>query len=92
MLQDFVDLAEALSPTRLEEFVVKESALVGSILKVAARLNQRGLSIDGKPLESDDISNIITSSPSNERHKIVRASYLKKTRHMRRKISPRHYT
>ena len=84
-LQRYVDLVESFQPETLEEQIIKEYSYIGSVEKVAIKVNDMGYSNEGQPFEKEDISNIIKSKPSNELHKLIRSGFLKKTRHTRRK-------
>ena len=86
ILQGFVDLVESFRPETLEEQIIKEYAYIGSIEKVAIKVNEMGYLYDGRAFEKEDISNIIKSKPTNDLHKLIKSGYLKKTRHSRRKI------
>ncbi|MFS0577318.1 hypothetical protein AB1K83_17010 [Sporosarcina sp. 179-K 3D1 HS] len=66
ILQGFVDLVESFQPKTLEEQIIKEYAYIGSIEKVAIKVNEMGYSNDGKAFEKEDISNIIKGKPTND--------------------------
>lgn len=85
-LQGFIDLVESFHPETLEEQIIKEYAYIGSVEKVADKVNEMGYSNGSRPFEKEDISNIIKSKPTGELHKLIRSGFLKKTRHTRRKI------
>jgi len=84
-LQMFVDLVEGYHPETIEQKVLKEYAYIGSIVKVAEKVNTMGYSIDGRPYEGTDISNIIKGKGNDELHKYIRKGFLYKTRATRRK-------
>lgn len=85
-LNAFIDLVESFQPETLEEQIIKEYAYIGSLEKVATKVNEKGYSNEGLPFEKEDISAIIMNKPTNELHKVIRSGFLKKTRHNRRKI------
>ncbi|MEK5069733.1 hypothetical protein [Sporosarcina sp. FSL K6-1508] len=85
-LQGFVDLVESFHPKTLEEQIIKEYAYIGSVEKVANKVNELGYSNDGQPFEKEDISNVIKSRPTGDLHKLIKSGFLKKTRHTRRKV------
>ncbi|MEK5070237.1 hypothetical protein [Sporosarcina sp. FSL K6-1508] len=85
-LQGFVVLVESFHPETLEEQIIKEYAYIGSVEKVANKVNELGYSNDGRPFEKEDITNIIKGKPTNDLHKLIKSGFLKKTRHTRRKV------
>ena len=85
-LQAFVDLVEDYQAETLEQQIIKEYAYLGSLTKVAEKVNRLGYSIDGRPYEGTDISFVIKGKGNDELHKVIRSGYLRKTRHTRRKI------
>lgn len=85
-LQTFVDLVEGYQAETLEQQIIKEYAYLGSLVKVAEKVNRLGYSIDGRPFEGGDISSVIKGKGNDELHKVIRSGYLRKTRHSRRKI------
>jgi len=85
-LKEFVDLVESFQPVTLEDQIIKEYAYIGSVEKVAVKVNEMGYSNGSRPFEKEDISNIIKSKPTGDLHKLIRSGYLKKTRHLRSKV------
>jgi hypothetical protein len=79
-------LVESFQPETLEGQIIKEYAYIGSVEKVAARVNEMGYSNGSRPFEKEDISNIIKSKPTADLNKLIRKGYLKKSRHLRSKI------
>ncbi|AQQ55232.1 hypothetical protein [Planococcus lenghuensis] len=85
-LQQFVQLTEEHEEDTLEKRVVKLYATHGSIKTVADVLNmERENQLE--PIEPSFIRDIIQSKPSDSLHQLIRAYYLKKTRHMRKKTT-----
>lgn len=86
-LQIFVDLVEGYRPETIEQKILKEYAYLGSVVKVAEKVNVMGYSIEGRPYEGTDITNIIKGKGkgNDELHKLIRKGYLYKTRASRRK-------
>lgn len=84
-LQIYVNLVENFQPETLEEQILKEYAYLGSIVKVADKVNKMGFLLNGNPVEKEDVSAIIRSRGKNDLHKVLRTGYLKKTRVNRRK-------
>lgn len=79
-LQDFVRLVENYDASTIEKKVIKEYAYLGSIEKVASKMNkEHGLTID-----STYVSQFIKSKPQDELHKLIKSHYLLKTRPSRR--------
>lgn len=84
-LQMFVDLVEGYRPETIEQQILKEYAYLGSLVKVAEKVNTMGYLIEGRPYEGTDITNIIKGKGNDELHKYIRKGYLIKTRPSRRK-------
>ena len=74
-LQHFVDLAESYEPITLEEMAIHQYAYLGSVKKVAEKLNGLGCNIEGRKVESSDISSIIKRRPKDELHSFIKKSY-----------------
>lgn len=83
-LQEYVDLAESLQPRTFEEHVIKEYAYLGSITKVACRLNEAGWLVDKNPVEVEDVRKVLRKRGINDLHKIIRSGYYKRTLPTRR--------
>ncbi|MFO1442794.1 hypothetical protein KDN24_06145 [Bacillus sp. Bva_UNVM-123] len=80
-LQYFVDLTESYQPRTLNEIIIKEYAITGSIEKTTNKLNELGYKIDDRNYETRDVSAVINSNPrksDDELHRIVRKFYRKK--------------
>ena len=74
-IEDFVELAENYQADTFEKKVIKEYAYIGSVTNVAKKMNDLGHRIDGRKLDSNDISAIIKSKPIDDLHRIVRDSF-----------------
>lgn len=81
-LQAFVDLVETYKPSTLEENILKEYALLGSINKVVGKINDEH---DREIIDGTFVTKLITSKSQNELHKCLKTNYLLKTRHTRTK-------
>lgn len=81
VLQEYVQLIEDYKPQDFFQKVIYLYALEGNIAMVASILNNQGYSLDGRELEPNDISKIITSKPQKDDllHKRIRTLYMKKT-------------
>ena len=80
-LQRYVDLTESYQPKTLNERIIKEYAITGSIQKTVNMVNKLGYEIDDRSYESKDVSAVINSNPrksDDELHRIVRKFYRKK--------------
>ncbi|WHZ04957.1 hypothetical protein QNH48_10185 [Neobacillus sp. YX16] len=84
-LQYYVYLVENYEADTLEKFIIKEYAITNSMFEVTRNLNRRGLIIDGKPVEKEYVSSVITGKPYDELHRMPRSGYLKRTKHRRHK-------
>ena len=79
-LQHFVNLAESYQPITLEQMVIHQYAYLGSVKKVAEKLNELGCNIDGRKIKSIDISNIIKERPKDKLHSFIKKSYTVKVK------------
>ena len=79
-LQHFVNLAESYQPITLDQMAIHQYAYLGSVKKVAEKLNALGCKIDGQKIESSDISNIIKRRPKDELHSFIKKSYTVKVK------------
>ncbi|MFC6038901.1 hypothetical protein ACFPYN_05460 [Paenisporosarcina macmurdoensis] len=83
-LQDFVFLVENYEVKSVEQKILKEYAYSGSIVKVVANINNEfGLDT----IDHTFVSDLLKSKPQDELHKRMKAHYLDKTRHTRKKPS-----
>ncbi|MEH7324905.1 hypothetical protein V7200_03615 [Cytobacillus firmus] len=70
--QLYVDLTENYQPDTLEGWIVKEYAISGSINTTAEKVNENGYSIEGRPIEKDDIIQVINKNPSKNDPELLR--------------------
>ncbi|MCZ2260767.1 hypothetical protein [Sporosarcina sp. G11-34] len=82
-LQAFVSLVEDYDADTLEKRIIKEYAYSGSMVKVTKKLNESVNQINGSPVEKEYVAEVIKGRAGDELHKVVRASYFLKTRHIR---------
>lgn len=82
---DYILLIEQYEPQNFVQRVIQEYAYQGSMNRTAEILNRRGYDIDNRPIEPNDIKQIITSRPIHEDslHKEIRRLYFKKTKSSR---------
>ena len=85
-IQDYVNLIENYQPQDFRQQVIYTYAVIGSIKSTAQKLNDLGYTMHGHPIESIDITRILTSEPpkGDLLHKKIKSLYLKKTRASRR--------
>ena len=83
-LQDFVFLVENYEVTTVEQKILKEYAYVGSMIKVVENINKE---FGPDTIDKTIVSNLLQSKPQDELHKRMKAHYLDKTRHTRKKSS-----
>ena len=78
----YISLVENYKPKTFTQHVIHEYACEGNLVRTAENLNKLGHTIDGRTIESQDISTIIQSKPDHDDflHKEVRRLYLKKIR------------
>ena len=78
--QQYISLIENYNPQTFTQRVIYEYVLDGNLIRTAEVLNNLGLQIDGRSIESKDISAIIKSrpDPNDLLHKEVRRLFLKK--------------
>ena len=74
-LQHFVDLAESYQPKTIQQMAIYEYAYLGSIKKVAEKLNDSGCRIEGREVKPTDIANFIKGRPKDELHTFLKRSY-----------------
>lgn len=84
-LQEFVFLAKRYDAKSLDQKIIKEYAYRGSISEVVKVLNSERSNTGFEEVDSSYVSSVIKSKPSDPLHKIIKTSYLKRTRHVRRK-------
>lgn len=91
VLVDFVSLVENYQAKTLAQKIVKAYAYSGSIAKVVANMNNE---FGPDTIDHTYVSDLLKSKPQDELHKHMKANYLTKTRHTRKKPSksPAHTT
>lgn len=87
ILNDFVSLAENYEVYSLEQQIIKLYAFKGSIREVSTIINSERSNIGQPELDISFISNTIQSKAQDPLHRLVKANYLKKTKHFRKKPS-----
>lgn len=87
-LQAFVLLVENYKASTLEERIVKEYALLGSINKVVEKINEE---LGTDTIDKVFVTKVITSKPQDELHRRLKSNYFLKTRHNRKKPSKHSY-
>lgn len=82
---DYIMLIEQYEPRNFVQRVIQEYAFQGNLVRTAEILNRRGLRIEDRAIEPQDIVKAITSTPdrTDTLHKEIRRLYLKKTRSSR---------
>ena len=73
--QRCITLIESYTPNSIEERIIHEYAIQGSVTSVANALNQEGLRIDGRKYTSNDISAVLRQKPKDEFHQIVKKAF-----------------
>lgn len=88
ILQRYIELIESYQPKTIEQHVIHEYALQGSLGKTSIYLNNQGLTYQNESFQPDVVRAILISTPSPQDvlHKEIRTLYLKKTRPARRKV------
>lgn len=84
-LASYVHLVESFEAVSLEDHVVEQYARLGSLQKVADKINDMNLAFVDAPIEVDDVREVLSSRGSSELHKLMRSFYLKRTRSNRRR-------
>ncbi|WP_342541939.1 hypothetical protein MHH33_12800 [Paenisporosarcina sp. FSL H8-0542] len=84
VLEDFVSFVENYQATTLVQKILKAYAYSGSIAKVVANMNNE---FGPDTIDHTFVSNLLKSKPQDELHKRMKAHYLHKTRHTRKKPS-----
>ena len=83
-LEEFVSLVENYQATTLPQKIVKAYAYSGSIAKVVATINNE---YGPDTIDKTYVTDLLKSKPQDELHKHMKANYLTKTRHTRKKPS-----
>ena len=80
--EEYISLIENYTPQTFTQHVIHQYIHEGSMVRTAENLNRLGFTIDGRPIEKNDISSTIQSrpAPGDLLHKEVRRLYLKKIR------------
>ena len=80
-IEQYIALIKNYKPQTFTQHVIHEYALDGNLKRTAEVLNTLGLQIDGRSIESKDISAIIKSrpDPNDLLHKEVRRLFSRKT-------------
>lgn len=74
-LQEHVDLVELFEPNSLEEWLIKEYAITGSLVETANRAKARGFLMNGEIIEKEHVVTVITGKASYPLHKRVKWGY-----------------
>ncbi|CAM3464633.1 hypothetical protein EDM52_18445 [Brevibacillus invocatus] len=74
-LQYFVDLVESYEPSTFETNIIREYAIHGNVNEVAKIMNELGFQVNGKKVNSSDVSEVLKQKPSDELHKIVSRTF-----------------
>ncbi|MBT2583119.1 hypothetical protein [Planococcus sp. ISL-109] len=88
-LQDYVLLAETYHANTLEKKIIKLYAYTGSLQKVTAQINEEREAQNLSLIDATFVSRSIQSKPKDPLHKLLRANYLQKTKHIRTKSAER---
>lgn len=75
--QHIVNLIEEYSPTTLEQRIIHEYLIEGSVTIVAKKINDDGYRIGSRKYISNDISEILMRKPENILHEIARKTFQK---------------
>lgn len=73
--QRVVELIESYTPSSLEERIILEYAIEGSVTIVADKLNLEGLRLGTRKYISNDISAILMQKPKDELHQIAKKAF-----------------
>lgn len=74
-LQAYVEMIEEYQINNLEDWVIYNYAITNSMKKVVEKVAGENVIIDGRPIESTDVSEILKSKPKTELHRILRLGY-----------------
>ena len=70
-----ITIIESYLPQSIEERIIHEYAIEGSVTNVAKKLNEEGLRIEGRKYIPNDITHVITQKPRDELHQIVKKAF-----------------
>lgn len=82
-LSEFIKLAEEYPEGTLEERILKIYAYCGTLKETVKIINEEQMKCSLPGINESYVRNLIQSSPMNPLHKILRASYMLKTRSQR---------
>lgn len=79
-------MVEGYEENTVNQIIIKQYAITSSLSRVAAEVNKRGYSIQGDSYSPVDIERILKADPGSDYlHRLVRAGYLAKSKHLRKK-------
>lgn len=80
-----IQLIESYTPTTLEQKIIYEYAIEGSVTDVAAKINAEGFRIGERKYISNDITAVINQKPViDELHEIVKKAFEHNKKGMKR--------
>jgi L-lysine 2,3-aminomutase len=70
-----IDLIHSYVPVTLEQRIVHEYAIAGSVAEVAKKLNEEGLRVGNRKYIHNDVSDILKLKPMDELHEITKKAF-----------------
>ncbi len=74
-LQKYIELVENYEADTLEKWIVKEYAYTNSIVEVVKRINDRGFTINERPVDKKYVTSILDGKIMDELHRFLRLGY-----------------
>jgi hypothetical protein len=71
-LQEYLKLVENYDANTIEKLIIKEYGYTNSIAEVIRILERRGVQVNGKTIEKQDVLDVIMSKPMDELHRLVK--------------------
>lgn len=82
-LQKYVELMETYVPDTLEKCIIFEYAKHRNLDRTTDAVNEYGYKIEQRPIERSYIVSVIKRKSNDELHRLVRSSYMTKTKSTR---------
>src|SRR3954466_3171804 len=74
-LQKYIELVENYEANTLEKWIVKEYAYTNSIVEVVKMINDRGFTINERPVDKKYVTSILNGKIMDELHRLLRLDY-----------------
>ncbi len=79
-LQAYVEMIDNFAINDFEDWVIYNYAITNSMTKIVKKATDENVLIDGRPIETADLSEIINGKTKTELHRILRLGYRQRIR------------